>query len=547
MSAPSTTTTAYATGNLADILREQARLRPDQPAIIDTHRGQTRVTTFAALERRVEQAAALLWQNGLRPGDTVLALQPMSLELYVALIAIFRSGLTAMFVDPSVGMAQVERCCALAQPQAFIGSVRAHLLRLLAPSVGRIPRKFVIGARFMPGAISWSRADQLVPREEIVACAPDAPALLTFTSGSTGQPKAMLRTHGFLLAQHDVLRRNFAADTITVSDAGGDVSMTALPVFVLADLASGTTSLIPPGNLRRPGAIDPAPVVADILRYQPRRAGASPAFWERITAYCQQQHITLPSLEAIYTGGAPVFPRLLDALHVCAPQARIVAIYGSTEAEPIAHIARDDILPGDNAAMQSGAGLLAGAPVSEIALCILPDRWGTPLGPYAPDEFERESLPAGEPGEIVVSGSHIGAGYVGGVGDAETKIRVGETIWHRTGDAGYLDARGRLWLLGRCFARTEDAHGTVYPFAVEAAVSAHPAVRRSAMVAWRGQRLLLIEPAYPLYDGELDTLKQSLAWAHLDGIRIVPRIPVDRRHNAKVDYPALMKLLERMG
>jgi acyl-CoA synthetase (AMP-forming)/AMP-acid ligase II len=536
----------YATGNLADILREQARLRPEQPAIIDTHRGQTRVTTFAALERRVGQAAALLWQSGLRPGDTVLALQPMSLELYVALIAIFRSGLTAMFVDPSVGMAQVERCCALAQPQAFIGSVRAHVLRLLAPSVGHIPRKFVIGARFMPGAIPWSRADQLAPCEEIVACAPDAPALLTFTSGSTGQPKAMLRTHRFLLAQHDVLQRNFAADT--VSDAGGDVSMTALPVFVLADLASGTTSLIPPGNLRKPGAtIGPAPVVANVLRYRPRRTGASPAFWERIAAYCQQQHITLPSLESIYTGGAPVFPRLLDALRACAPQARIVAIYGSTEAEPIAHIARDDILPSDSAAMQSGAGLLAGMPVPEIALRILPDRWGTPLGPYTPDEFERASLPVGQPGEIVVSGAHIGAGYVGGIGDAETKIRVGETIWHRTGDAGYLDAHGRLWLLGRCFARIEDARGMVYPFAVEAAVSAQPAVRRSAMVAWRGQRLLLIEPAYPLYDGELDTLRQSLAWAHLDAVRVVPRIPVDRRHNAKVDYPALKKLLERMS
>lgn len=548
MSAASTTSTTFATGslNLADILREQARLRPDQPAIIDTYRGQTRVTTFAALERRVGQAAALLWQVGLRPGDTVLALQPMSLELYVALIAIFRSGLMAMFVDPSAGIEQVERCCALAHPQAFIGSARAHLLRLLAPSVGRIPRKFAIGASFMPGAIPWSRAEQLAPREEIVACAPDAPALLTFTSGSTGQPKAMLRTHSFLLAQHDVLRRNFAADTDT-GDADGAVSMTALPVFVLADLASGTTSLIPPGNLRKPGAIDPAPVVAAILRYQPRRAGASPAFWERIAAYCQQRHTTLPSLEAIYTGGAPVFPRLLNALHACAPQARIVAIYGSTEAEPIAHIDRADILPEDSAAMQAGTGLLAGAPVPEIALRILPDRWGIPLGPYAPDEFERASLPANQPGEIVVSGAHIGAGYVGGVGDAETKIRVGETVWHRTGDAGYLDAHGRLWLLGRCLARVEDMRGTVYPFAVEAAVSAHPAIRRSAMVAWRGQRLLLIEPAYPLFDGELDTLRQSLAWAHLDTVRVVPRIPVDRRHNAKVDYPTLMKLLERMN
>jgi acyl-CoA synthetase (AMP-forming)/AMP-acid ligase II len=540
-----TSTNTSRAGNLADILRDQARTRPDQAAIIETHRGQPRATTFAMLERRVGQAAALLWQAGLRPGDTALVLQPMSSDLYVALIALFRSGLTAMFVDPSAGVVQVERCCALARPQAFIGSPRAHLLRLLAPSLGRIPRRFVIGARILPGPISWSRADSLAPREEIAACDPDAPALLTFTSGSTGQSRAMTRSHRLLLAQYEALRRNLVTH-LDIETGSGCVSMTALPVFVLADLASGATSLLPPGNLRRPGQIDPAPVVADILRYQPRRAGASPAFWERIAAWCAREDVTLPSLEAIYTGGAPVFPRLLDALRVCAPQAEVVAVYGSTEVEPIAHIARSDFLPGDGVAMRTGAGLLAGPPIADIELRILPDRWGTPLGPYTHAAFEEMCLPTGQPGEIVVSGAHVGTGYVGGVGDAETKIDVGGVVWHRTGDAGYLDAQGRVWLLGRCAARISDAHGVLYPFSVEAAASAHPAVQRSAMVSWRGQRLLLVEPAYPLYDGELDVLKQSLAWAHLDAIRVIARLPVDRRHNAKINYPALYRLLARM-
>ena len=534
--------------NLADILRQQARRRPDQPAIIETQRGQPRVTTFAALERRVGQAAALLWQAGLRPGDTALVLQPMSSELYVALIALFRSGLTAMIVDPGAGIAQVERCCALARPQAFIGSPRAHLLRLLAPSLGRISRRFVIGGRLahVPGAIPWSCGESLPPREASVPCDPDAPALLTFTSGSTGEPRAMLRSHRFLLAQYEALRRNLVSDLDGAQDSA-PISMTALPVFVLADLAAGGTSLLPPGNLRRPGEIAPAPIVAEILRYQPRRASASPAFWERVAAWCQRHEVTLSSLTAIYTGGAPVFPRLLDELRACAPNAEVVAVYGSTEAEPIAHIARSDYLPGDGAAMQTGAGLLAGPPIADIELRILPDRYGTPLGSYSRAAFEEASLPAGQPGEIVVSGAHVGKGYVRGAGDAETKIDVDGAIWHRTGDAGYLDAHGRLWLLGRCSARISDAHGVVYPFSVEAAASAHPAVRRSAMASWRGRRVLLAEPAYPLYDGELDVLKQSLAWAHLDAIRVVDCLPVDRRHNGKIDYPALARLLEQAG
>ncbi len=529
--------TEVATRNLAEILREQARRRPNQPAIIDMHRGLMRLTTFAGLERHVGQAATLLWQSGLRPGDTVLVLQPMSVELYVALIALFRLGLTAMVVDPSAGTEQVDRCCALARPRGFIGSLKAHALRLLVPSLRSIPHMFVVNG-WLPGTILWSRADTLVPREDILACSPDTPALLTFTSGSTGQPKAMVRSHGFLLAQHDVLQHNFAA-----TDAGGGVSMTAMPVFVLADLASGTTSLIPPGNLRKPSQIDPAPIVAAIQRYQPRRASASPIFWERIVAWCQQRQVTLPSLTDIYTGGGPVFPCLLDALHACAPRAEIVAVYGSTEAEPIAHVARSDFVPDDRMAMQSGAGLLAGEPVPEIALRILPDRWGTPLTPRTKDEFESACLPAGQPGEIVVSGAHVGSGYVDGRGDAETKLRVDGVIWHRTGDAGYLDEQGRLWLVGRCSARIEDSHGTMYPFAVEAAASAHPVVHRSAMVYWRGQRLLLVEPASPHDNDTLDSLKQSLAWAHLDAIRVVQHIPMDRRHNAKVDYPSLRKLL----
>jgi acyl-CoA synthetase (AMP-forming)/AMP-acid ligase II len=543
MTLSSSQTTVGKLGNLADLLREQARRRPDQPAIIDTHRGSKRVTTFAMLERQVGQAAALLHRARLRPGDTVLLLQPMSAELYVALIAVFRAGMTAMLVDPSVGIAQVERCCALGQPRGFIGSARAHVLRLLVPSMRRIPHKISIGAH-VPGAIAWSDANDLAPRDDVVACPPNGAALLTFTSGSTDQPKAMLRSHDFLLAQHNVLQHTFAADATNGATDG--VSMTALPVFVLADLASGVTSLLPPGNLRKPGQIAPAPVVADILRYQPHRACASPAFWERIVTWCQHHHTTLSALQTVYTGGGPVFPALLDDLQACAPQARIVAVYGSTEAEPIAHVARDDIHADDRAAMLSGAGLLAGEPVDETALRILPDRWGTPVGPFFTNDFESTRMPTGQPGEIVVSGAHVGVGYVGGAGDAETKIRVDGVIWHRTGDAGYLDTQGRLWLLGRCSARIEDAHGTIYPFAVEAAAAGHPAVHRSAMVTWRGQRVLLVEPAYPLYDGELDLLKHSLAWAHLDSIRVISHIPVDRRHNAKIDYPALTRLVRRM-
>ena len=117
-------------------------------------------------------------------------------------------------------------------------------------------------------------------------------------------------------------------------------------------------------------------------------------------------------------------------------------------------------------------------------------------------------------------------------------MRIEGEIWHRTGDAGYLDARGRLWLLGRCSAKVEDG---LYPFAVECVAMSFPAIRRAAFVCHDGRRVLVIEGAPDAE--EMDALKKDIAWARVDRILKVPKIPVDARHNAKVNYPKLRKML----
>ena len=203
--------------------------------------------------------------------------------------------------------------------------------------------------------------------------------------------------------------------------------------------------------------------------------------------------------------------------------------------------------PQDIHAMLSGRGLVAGLPVKAIQVRILRDRWGSRIGPYTEVEFAAACLPPEQPGEIVVSGEHVLPGYLNGHGDHETKFSVNGTIWHRTGDAGYLDPRGRLWLLGRCAARIDDAHGFIYPFAVEAAASQYPLVRRSALVAHRGRRILAVQLDDRVSAADLSALRESLAWAHTDEIQVHKRLPVDKRHNAKIDYSALDKLLHGGG
>jgi olefin beta-lactone synthetase len=516
--------------NIASILHDEAARRGGQPAIV--HAGRT--IAFDALDRAASNAARDLRALGVAPDARVLLLVPMSIELYVVLIALFRLRATAVVVDPSAGVGRLTTCVARVVPDGLVAAPKGHLLRLLSAAVRRIPVRAAIGG-FAPFAQrihvrSSGTADPVEP------CSPDTPALITFTSGSTGEPKAAVRSHGFLLAQHRAL-----ADSLEL--AAGEVDLTTLPIFLLANLASGVTSVVSDADLRAPGAIDPAPVLRQIATHGVSRTVASPAFLLRLAAD-PSAGATLARMRHIFTGGAPVFPRTLDILARCAPGANVVAVYGSTEAEPIAEIERRQISDSDRRAMQGGAGLVAGAPVRHVQLAIVGDRWGTPLGPWTSAQMTDEHLPAGQHGEIVVTGEHVLGGYLDGHGDSETKIRVGDRVWHRTGDAGYLDNTGRLWLLGRCAAKVDDEAGRVYPFAVECAASGVEGLHRCAFVRHRGSRVLVVElEPGANQDAVTSSVSERLTWARLANVLVVPRIPVDGRHNAKVDYPALETML----
>jgi olefin beta-lactone synthetase len=97
-----------------------------------------------------------------------------------------------------------------------------------------------------------------------------------------------------------------------------------------------------------------------------------------------------------------------------------------------------------------------------------------------------------------------------------------------------------LWLLGRCAARI----GDLYPFSVEGAVLRHSAVYRAAVLAYHGRRILLVQWRDPSERVDPTEIRKSVAWAKLDAVIAVPEIPVDKRHNAKVDYRAAQRLLD---
>lgn len=515
---------------IGEKLTEQARMRPDTLALIDD--AQKCTLTFGQLEADVGRAAAWWNAQGIGRGDAVLVFVPMSADLYVALLALFRLGAVAMFLDPSAGPAHLERCCARLAPKALFAVPKAHLLRLRSPALREIPLKVATGV-WLPWTTRWPCDWNQGSAADGVA-RPEDPALITFTSGSTGVPKAAVRTQAFLLAQYEALAPSLGLEP-------GDVDLATLPVFVLANLAAGVTTVIPAVDLRRPGAVDAAAIVRQIDRHQVTRMTASPAFFERLLEHAGSRHLTIPTLRKLHTGGAPVFPRLLAAMQSFAPQAEVTAVYGSTEAEPIAHLDASEITADDLAAMRAGHGLLAGTIESRIRLRILRDRWGRVRGETTETDLANEAVPAGETGEIVVTGAHVLKGYLGGLGDEETKFRVEGETWHRTGDAGCLDERGRLWLHGRCTARVEDARGSLYPFGVECVAMTFASMKRAAFIAHDGKRILIVQADEQRTDTA--ALRDAVAWANVDDVRFIETMPVDARHNAKIDYPALKQWL----
>lgn len=526
--------------NIAAKLAERARMHPERDAIVEGAGASARRLTFGGLERRVRQLAAGLAGRGIGPGDSVLLFVPMSADLYVALLACLHRGATAVFVDAWADRRRLDAAVRVAAPKAFIGTPRAHLLRLLSPAVRAIPVHLAAGRRVLP----LSRYERADGAAEAVPVDGSAPALVTFTTGSTGAPKAAARSHDFLWAQHLALAGH-------LRPLANDVDMPTLPVFVLNNLASGVPSVLPDFDPRRPADIDPARIHRQMRAERVTTSSGSPAFYERLGRWCADAGERIP-LRKLFTGGAPVLPplaRVLDAVVNGDPH----VVYGSSEAEPIAGIDARDMLAAMEARRDDAdhpGGICVGRPVPQIALKLLIPHDG-PVVLDAEGWAAWEVAP-GEVGEVAVAGDHVLAGYLNDPeAERQNKIRDGGRVWHRTGDAAWMDADGRLWLMGRIKERVLRAGRTWWGGAAEARALEAAEVRHAAYIGLPdptlGQRAVLVveTPTGRLTDAERQAVVHALGPIPVDEIRALRRIPRDPRHASKTDAGALRQALVR--
>jgi len=555
--------------NIARHLPLMAALQPGRTAI-KIPRGRTAsgqidylALTFAELDSEVDAWCGHLTARGVRPGDRTLVMVRQGLPLIAAVFALFKLGAIPVVIDPGMGLRNFLACVARSLPRALLGIPSAQFVsrvfRHAFRSVNvRVPVAGSITARIRPKT--------KVRGSKMVHSAPADLAAVLFTSGSTGAPKGVCYEHGMFDAQVRLVRATYAIEP-------GEIDLPLLPLFALFGPALGMTTIVPEIDPSRPAAVDPAKIVAAIRQENVTNSFGSPTLWRKVADHCLARQITLPSLRRVLCAGAPVPASLWQDAPRVLTGGKLHSPYGATEVLPVSSISTGEI---DVASVR---GACIGRILAENRVKIIAIIDG-PLATLA----EARELPAGATGEIIVTGPTVTREY-DQLPDATRRAKIqgpdsrsqGEreasgtlgtwnlefgtpapfgAVWHRMGDAGCLDADGRLWFCGRVVERLETAAGPMFTEPCEQVFRAHPQVARCALIGLgeRGRQIPAVvvetKPGVPLRSAAsrnaLAAALRELALLHPHTAAIRrfyfhPHLPVDVRHNAKIHRLTLAK------
>ncbi len=531
--------------NICARVFDRARAQPNSLAIVHPDRRGFRYRhyTFAELCRDTIALARGLYRIGIRRGMRTVLMVPPGLDFFPLTFALFLLGAVVVLIDPGMGIKNLGTCLQDARPQAFIGVPKSHLARVvLGWAKDTLLIRVTVGPRLGWGGVTLQHIRQLGKASSTVfsggiASHADELAAILFTSGSTGPAKGVMYTHGIFAAQIDKLRKLYDIKP-------GDVDLATFPLFGLFGPALGMTVVIPRMDPTRPANVNPTWIVNAVNHFGVSNLFGSPALIDRVGRYgCAHDELLFP-LRRVISAGAPVPARVIERFAKILCHGKIHTPYGATEALPVTSISSDEILGETSQQTCEGKGVCVGKPVEGMTVRIL--RISDEAIPTWSDDLV---LPAGEIGEIVVQGPVVTRAYFNRP-EATCLAKIDDPatggFWHRMGDVGYLDERGRLWFCGRKSQRVITAHGTMFTIPCEGVFNAHPAVRRTALVGVQRkgtlEPVLIVEIDRDSGRKPDDSLKRELLelGARHEHTRVIqtilfhPAFPVDIRHNAKI-------------
>ena len=523
----------------------RGRVNPDGPT-------PHRAITFAELNADSDTIAHGFSAANITRGTRTALMVPSSPDFFALTFALMKVGAVPVLIDPGMGVRNLGKCLAEAEPEAFIGVAKAHAARRVLGWAKKTIRTTVNAGRWRFFCTTSLARLRKAGRDRgpwtIPEPAAEETAAILFTSGSTGVAKGVVYTHGIFAAQVELLKQTYGI-------APGEIDLCTFPLFALFGPALGMTCVIPDMDASRPAKIDPRKAASQIRQFGATNLFGSPAVIRRLGEIAGAA--PLASLRRVISAGAPASPASLERFVRLLPDsAEVFTPYGATEALPVANIGNREILAETRALTEQGKGVCVGRPVAgmEVRVIRISDE---PIAEWA------DSLLAapGEVGEFVVRGPVVTRAYFNRPDATKlAKIRDPKTgeVLHRMGDVGYLDDRGRLWFCGRKSHRVVTPHGTLFTDMVEPIFNTVPGVARTALVGVKRGGL-----THPVLCFELtvaavrDFLKPGLGRPQLpqhvvaidlaviakqhESTRLVQSIlwyrgtfPVDVRHNSKI-------------
>lgn len=531
--------------NVSRFLDEKAQTQPEIAALM-VPRGRTAAgsidylsLSFRELAAEQNEWARRFRAKGMGKGSRVLLMVKPGLPLIAICFALFKIGAVPVVIDPGMGLKSFLNCVRRSKPEFLVGiPLAVWVSRVFRKSFRTVRAKVKVGGPLERATRSFSEeAAEPTLRDDLAA--------VLFTSGSTGAPKGVCYEHGMFEAQVEAIRAQYQIEP-------GEVDLPMLPIFALFNPALGMTTVVPEIDPSKPATVDPRKIVQAIQQCGVTNSFGSPALWAKIGVYCDSRDIELPSLKRILMAGAPVPPSMMRQYKRILPRGHVHSPYGATEVLPVSSVIDDEVLEVAAERSARGEGTCVGKILPGVSARILPLSEDALLA----TDLDK-ALPAGEIGEIVVTGPSVTKAY-DQLPEATrlSKIVEGDRVWHRIGDLGYFDAEGRLWFCGRKVERVETSSGVFFTDCCEGVVNVHAKVFRSALIRYavNGETVpaLVVEPFGDQYPktkddeakllGEVEELAAACAVTSGIGHFFLHKgFPVDVRHNAKIHRLSLAK------
>jgi len=429
---------------LPDIAARRAELAPDSVAFRDIAKGE--VVTYRQFEDRATSAASLLSQQGAGPGDRVAILCRNRIEFFEILFACAKLGAILVPLNWRMPAAELRPLLDEAGPVTlFYGSEDAQAARALAKNSRLISLD-------EQGEGGYSRLrDTATPQSHRAAWPLEECWYVLYTSGTTGQPKAVIQTFGMALVNYINIRQGMRI-------SGNDVALNYLPLFhtaginlvTLPTFMEGGESLVLPG-------FDADAVVDLLAGGRLDTVFAVPAVYRQLSQHPRFGTLDLARVRSWGCGGAPM-PDFLVSTYL-ERGARICNGMGMTETGPTVFLM-------DEASVERKIGSV-GKPQLLCAVRIV-------------DE-QGNDVAAGDEGELWFSGPGVTPGYWRR--DDATRAAFSRDGWLKSGDIGMRDEDGYYYIVGRLKDMFISGGENVYPAEIENLLAAHPDISEAAVVA----------------------------------------------------------------